>query len=135
MNQEKRKHTQILLAVIIAIIIIGIVAGWLYSQIPANNPQDSKQGCESVGGDWNNTANRCLLSYKEAGESCIDGGQCVSGICSPPALTEKQQSTLLHEPLTDIVGTCSANNEPFGCMPQVIKGSVSMESMCWRESR
>jgi len=129
-----RKQVQTLLVAGLAIVIIGIVAGWLYSRLPSNNPQDSKQGCESVGGDWDNVVGQCLLSYKKAGETCVDGGQCVSGICSSPALTEEQKSALSQGPFTDIVGTCSANNEPIGCVPQVIKGSVSMDSMCLRES-
>ena len=133
MYQKTRKQILALMIAGITIIIIGMITGWLYSRLPVNNPQDSEQGCESVGGDWDNVVGQCLLSYKKAGEICVSGGQCVSGICSPPALTEEQQSSLPQGPLINIIGTCSANNEPIGCVPQVIKGTISMNSMCLRE--
>ncbi len=132
MYWKMQKKEWILLAIILMIVAMGVVTGWLYSRLPTNNPQNSQQGCESVGGDWDIAANKCLLSYKKVGEICVDSAQCVSGICSPPSLTEKQQSVLLHEPLVGIAGTCAVNSELIGCVPQVLKGSVSMDLMCWR---
>jgi len=113
-----------------AVPLIGIVLGILYSRLPGNNPQESQAGCEIVGGDWDTVTGRCLVSYKEAGESCTDGGQCKSGICAPPILTSEQQAALIRGPVSGIVGVCAAPTEVTGCVPQVQKGVISAESMC-----
>jgi hypothetical protein len=119
--------------VLAAISLAGILLGFLYSRLPANSPQESRAGCESVGGDWDAAASRCLVSYKEAGESCTNGGQCKSGICTPPELSDQQRAALILGPISGIVGVCSGNMEPTGCVPQVLKSIISTESMCNRE--
>jgi hypothetical protein len=118
------------LAIIVGIIIVGISLGILYSLLPANNPQRSKQGCESVGGQWSNERNFCLLSYKNPGDVCTDGGQCKSGVCFPPLLTEEQKINLTNGPIKNIVGNCYPDELITGCVKQVLMGTISKESMC-----
>lgn len=117
--------------IIIAIIILsGIALGFYYSSLPGHHPQKNKQACESVGGEWSDDKKNCLISNKEVGERCTDGGQCISGICFPPILTEEQNIILIKEPIKNMVGTCYANNFLTGCIEQVIMGTISKESMC-----
>lgn len=130
MQRGSNRQIVTVVLVLVAIPLVGIMLGFLYSRLPANNPQRSQTGCESVGGDWDSVAGRCLVSYKEAGESCIDGGQCKSGICSPPRLSSEELAALKRGPISGIVGVCASNTEVTGCVPQVLKGVVSAESMC-----
>lgn len=116
--------------VIVIVIASGIALGFYYSSLPGHHPQKNKQACESVGGEWLDDEKICLVSNKEAGERCTDGGQCISGICFPPELTEEQKIILMREPLKNMAGTCYADNFPTGCVEQVIMGEISKESMC-----
>lgn len=116
--------------ILVVISVIGIALGFLYERLPSNNPQESQAGCESVGGDWDMEAGRCLVSYKEAGESCTDGGQCKSGICSPPTFSSEEEAALAQGPISNIVGVCASSAEVVGCVPQVLNSVVSAESMC-----
>jgi len=129
-NQTAKKSLIIIFIVIALIILGGIALGFYYNSLPENNPQKSKQGCESVGGDWSVEQNKCLVSYKEPGEICTDGGQCKSGVCFPPTLTEEQKINLTNNPLKNIVGTCYPDEQITGCVKQVLMGTVSKESMC-----
>ena len=116
--------------IIAGIIIIGISLGLLYSQLPSHHPQNSKSACEHVGGDWSDEQEICLLSYKTTGEPCTDGGQCKSGVCFPPTLTTQQKTSLNEGTVKNIVGTCYADDLVTGCVAQVLKGTISKESMC-----
>lgn len=130
-KQNTNNKLIILLLIIVAIILFGIALGFFYNSLPANNPQKSKQGCESVGGDWSVEQNKCLVSYKEAGEVCTDGGQCKSGVCFPPELTEEQSVMLdSNKTIEGVVGTCYPDELITGCVEQVLMGTVSKESMC-----
>lgn len=121
----------IIIALVLAVIVLtGIMLGLLYSRLPGNNPQKSQAGCEGVGGDWDAVERRCLVSYRKAGELCTDGGQCTSGVCFPPELTEEQKIDLTNGPLQNIVGTCYSEELIIGCVEQVLNGTVSEESMC-----
>ena len=116
--------------IIFAIIILsGIGLGFLYSSLPAHHPEKNKQFCENAGGKWTEDQT-CLLSYKKAGEICTDGGQCISGVCFPPTLTDEQKINLSKGPLKNIVGTCYPEELVTGCVAQVLKGIISKESMC-----
>jgi len=116
--------------IIVSIILFGIILGLFYSALPEHHPQRNKQTCEAVGGDWSDEQEVCLLSYKAAGEICIDGGQCISGVCFPPILTAEQEIELSNGPLENIVGTCYPDEWVKGCIRQVLKGTISKESMC-----
>jgi hypothetical protein len=129
-NANTDKKLLFIFIIIVGIILSGIALGFLYNSLPANNPQKSKQGCESVGGDWSEEQNKCLVSYKEAGGSCTDGGQCTSGVCFPPTLTAEQEIELGKGPLKNIIGTCYPDELVSGCIRQVLKGTISKESMC-----
>jgi len=115
--------------IIIAIILFGITLGILYSLLSGHNPPKNKQDCENVGGQWTD-GQTCLLSYKNAGETCTDGGQCKSGVCFPPALTDEQKNNLTRGPLENIIGTCYPEDLVTGCVEQVLMGTISKESMC-----
>lgn len=124
---------KILLYIFVTFIIVcaaGIALGFYYSSLPGHHPQDNRQACESVGGEWSDEKNMCLLSYKEAGEPCTDGGQCISGICSPPELSDEQKIAIGRGPISNIIGTCSADTFATGCVKQVIMGTVTKESLC-----
>jgi hypothetical protein len=112
------------------IIVFGIALGFFYSSLPTHHPQKNRQSCESVGGQWSDEQMLCLLAYKKSDELCTDGAQCISGICSPPSLSEEQRRVIMSETLKDIIGTCSSNNSPIGCVEQVVMGTVSKESIC-----
>lgn len=116
--------------VIIIIILSGISLGILYSLLPGHNQPGNKQDCEVAGGKWSVEENFCLLSYKESGEICTDGGQCKSGVCFPPTLTEEQKIILIDDPLKNIEGTCYPDELVTGCVKQIIMGTVSKETMC-----
>ena len=121
----------ILILIIVAIIILfGIALGFCYSLLPEHYPQRNKQACESVGGEWSQSQTKCLLANKKAGETCTDGAQCESGACSPPTLTEEQKTVLINVPIKNILGTCYPDDLLTGCVKQVIKGTISKESMC-----
>jgi len=118
------------LVVIITVILLGVSLGIFYSLLPGNNPPKNKQACESASGQWSDEKSFCLLSYKESGEVCTDGGQCKSGICFPPTLTEEQKTSLANGPLKNIAGACYPDELTTGCIEQVIMGTISNESMC-----
>ena len=129
---KKQKTLKILLFIIIIFTIIslfGIGLGFLYSSLPEHHPEKNKQFCENAGGQWTNEQT-CLLSYKETGEICTDGGQCISGVCFPPPLTEEQKINLTKGPLKNIMGTCYPEYLVYGCVEQVLMGTISKESMC-----
>ena len=71
-----------------------------------------------------------FVSYKESGAICTDGGQCKSGVCFPPTLTEEQKVKLTNSPVENIIGTCYPDELITGCIKQVLMGTVSKESMC-----
>ena len=124
---------KILLYVLIIFFIIcaaGIALGFFYSSLLGHHPQKNRQACESVGGEWSDEKSMCLVSYKEGGEPCTDGGQCISGICFPPALSDEQKTALTHGPIKNMIGTCYADEFATGCVKQVIMGTVSRESLC-----
>ncbi len=129
-KQGANKNLIILLVIIVVIILSGISLGILYSLLPGHNPPKSKQACESASGQWSDEQNVCILSHKEPGEICTDGGQCKSGVCFPPTLTEEQKINLIDSPLKNIVGTCYPDELITGCVKQVIMGTISKESMC-----
>ena len=93
-NQIVNKSLIIIFIIIVFIILGGITLGFFYSRLPGHNPPKNKQSCESVDGQWSDEQNICFLSYKKSGETCTDGGQCKSGVCFPPILTEKQKINL-----------------------------------------
>ena len=130
MNLKENRNIVIIFMVVMIIISSGIVLGFYYSSLPANNPQKSEQGCESVGGDWSKEQNKCLVSYKKTGEICIDGGQCESGVCFQLPLTEEQKINLINGPLKNVVGICYPDELITGCVEQVFRGTISKESMC-----
>ena len=127
---KDNKNLIIIFGIMAIIILFGITLGFYYSSLSEHHPQKNKQSCESIGGQWLDNQKKCLLSYKKAGEICTDGGQCESGVCFPPALTEEQKTMLIKEPIKDIVGICYSDNFPTGCIKQVIMGIISKESMC-----
>ena len=129
MPKQDTKKNILVIIIFTSIIIIGITLGLIYSYLPEHHPQKNRQFCENAGGLWTDNQT-CLLSYKNTGESCTDGGQCISGICFPPTLTEEQKISLTQGPLNNIVGTCYPQDLATGCVKQVIKGTVSQESMC-----
>ncbi len=129
-NQITNKSLIIIFIIIISIILGGIILGFFYSRLPEHNPPKNKQSCENVGGQWSDEQNICFLSYKKSGETCTDGGQCESGVCFPPTLTEKQKIDLNNGPLKNIVGTCYPDDLITGCVKQVIMGTISKESIC-----
>ncbi len=130
MQREVKRQIVTVVSIVVAILVMGVLLGMLYGALPSNNPQKSQAGCESVGGDWDAVASTCLVSYKSAGESCTDGGQCKSGVCSPPILSNEDDALLARGPLSGVVGICATTAEVFGCVPQVLKGTISIESMC-----
>jgi hypothetical protein len=118
------------LTIILAIIVLfGIGLGLLYSSLPEHHPEKNKQFCENAGGQWTNNQT-CLLSYKKTGETCTDGGQCISGVCFPPTLTAEEKINLTKSPLKNVVGTCYPENLITDCVAQVLKGTITKESMC-----
>jgi len=129
-QQNTNKKIIFIFTIVVIIIFFGIAMGFYYSSLPAHHPQQSKQACESVGGQWADEGSFCLISYKESGEICTDGGQCKSGVCFPPTLTEEQKSNLNNGPLKNIVGICYPDEIITGCVEQVLMGVVSKESMC-----
>lgn len=129
---QKQNTPEILVFIIIIfaiIILVGIGLGFLYSSLPEHHPEKNKEYCEKAGGQWTDNET-CLLSYKKAGEACTDGGQCISGACSPPTLTDEQKINLTKGPLKNIVGTCYPEEQVIGCVEQVIMGTISKGSMC-----
>lgn len=133
---QKQNTFKILLIVTLifaGIALFGIGLGFLYSSLPNHHPEKNQQSCENVGGEWSNEQQTCFLSNKKTGEMCTDGGQCISGICFPPKLSEKQEIDISDKPIENITGTCYPDELVTGCIPQVVKGSVSKESMCSNE--
>jgi len=129
---QKKYTPKILLFMIIIftiIILFGIGLGFLYSSLPEHHPEKNKQFCENAGGQWTDDQT-CLLSYKKAGEICTDGGQCISGVCFPPTLTDEEKINLTKSPLKNVVGTCYPEDLVTGCIEQVLMGTISKESMC-----
>jgi len=130
MQQQNAPKNIAIFMIMATIIVSGIILGFLYSLLPEHHPQKNQQACENAGGDWSIEEKICLLSYKETGEIRTDGGQCVSGICSPPILTAAQKINLATGPLENISGTCYPDDAATGCVAQVQKGTVSKESLC-----
>jgi hypothetical protein len=107
-KQNIPKRLIYIIIIFVSIMLLGIGLGFLYSSLPEHQPEISK----------------------ETGEICTDGGQCVSGVCFPPTLTDAQKISLTNGPLKNIVGTCYAEDSITGCIEQVVRGEVSRESMC-----
>lgn len=129
-KQNKSNIFMFIIVVFVIIIFFGIGLGFFYSSLSVHYPEKNKNFCENAGGKW--TENQtCLLSYKKAGDICTDGGQCISGICFPPTLTDEQKINLNKGPLKNIIGTCYPEDNVTGCIQQVIKGTISKESMCY----
>lgn len=129
---QKQYNSKINIFIIIFFVIIilfGIILGFFYSFLPKHHPEKNKLFCENAGGQWTNNQT-CLLSYKKTGEICTDGGQCISGVCSPPILTEEEKNNLNKGSLKNIVGTCYSEDLVTGCIKQVLKGIITKESMC-----
>lgn len=129
---KKQNNFKIFLSIIIIfaiIILFGIGLGFFYSSLPEHHPEKNKQFCKKAGGQW--TKNQtCLISYRKAGEICTDGGQCISGVCFPPTLTDEEKINLTKNPLKNVVGTCYPENLVTGCVEQILMGTISKESMC-----
>ena len=122
---------KIFLLFILLIPVFGVSLGFYYSSLPENNPQRDKKSCESVHGEWIDDENRCLISYKKAGENCVDGGQCESGICFPSDITVAQKDMVLAGKIIEnMSGICHEDTEVSGCIEQVIDGTISKASMC-----
>ncbi|MBU4536895.1 hypothetical protein KJ603_02565 [Patescibacteria group bacterium] len=130
MDSKDNKNLLILFGIILTISIAGISLGILYSHLPGNTSPENKQDCESADGQWSGQENYCQLPSKESGEICTDGGQCQSGVCFPPELTETQMSALSENSLNNRTGTCYPEELVTGCVEQVLNGTVSKESMC-----
>lgn len=130
MQKQNTPKVLLFIIVIFAIIILfGIGLGFLYSYLPEHHPEKSKQFCENAWGQWTDEQT-CLLSYKKSGEICTGGGQCISGVCFPPTLTEKQKADLTKGPLKNVIGTCYPEHLVTACVEQVLRGTVSKESLC-----
>jgi len=131
-NPGQSNHGMRNLLIVAAVVILcGIGLGYYYSQLPENNPQKNQSNCEQAGGEWAAEQGTCLLSNRVTGDECTDGGQCQSGICSPSDLTSEQESRVASgEVVTGISGTCHADVFAEGCIPQVYKGKVSLDSLC-----
>lgn len=129
-ERSEKKVIIVVLISIATIILSGVALGYYYASLPEHHPQESRQGCESVGGDWLGEKGKCLLSYKKTGEPCRDGGQCKSGVCFPPVLTEAQEMELAGGLVDNVVGTCYAEELVLGCVKQVLMGTVTKQSMC-----
>ena len=124
------KIVKFFLDIIAIIIISGLVLGYYYSTLPEHNPQDNKQSCKSVGGEWQDDEMKCLVSYKKAGETCTDGGQCESGVCYSGELTPEQKEIINNETISNIIGICYSDDLIKDCVPQVLMGKITKESMC-----
>lgn len=129
---KKKNTSKIVIVIFMCIILVGIGLGIIYSSLPEHHPDSNQLFCEKAGGIWTDNQT-CLLSYKKAGDTCTDGGQCISGICFPPILTDEQIINLTKSSLKNVEGTCYPEDIAIGCVPQVIKGTVSMQSMCLNE--
>ncbi len=129
-SNKKLLTVTIIIAMILFLGFLGIGLGYWYNQLPENNPQRDRVSCEQAGGEWLTDQSTCLISNRVAGEICTDGGQCQSGVCFPPALTQEQQAALSHGDVTGITGTCYSEELMTDCVKQVIDGTVSRESLC-----
>ncbi|MFA6511985.1 MAG: hypothetical protein WCV86_02605 [Patescibacteria group bacterium] len=129
-QQSGKKYLLYAFLIVMAILLSGVALGLYYASLPEHHPQSSKSACEKAGGDWVADQALCLISNRVAGEACTDGGQCKSGVCFPPTLTDAQQATLLHEDVSGIIGTCYPDELIQDCVPQVLKGTVSRASLC-----
>ncbi|MFH1597881.1 MAG: hypothetical protein ABIB97_02305 [Patescibacteria group bacterium] len=118
--------------IIIAVICIGgIGLGFWYSQLDVHHPERSKEACEQSWGEWQAEAETCILSSRPAGEACVDGGQCQSGVCFPPELTADQQTTIdAGNEVSNLTGSCYPEELVRDCVKQVLNGTVNQESLC-----
>ncbi|MBU1148563.1 hypothetical protein KKI23_00565 [Patescibacteria group bacterium] len=118
--------------IIIAVICIGgIGLGFWYSQLDVHHPERSQEACEQSWGEWQADEETCILSSRQAGEACVDGGQCQSGVCFPPDLTEEQQAIIdADNEVSDLTGSCYPEELVRDCVKQVLNGTVNQESLC-----
>jgi len=127
------KNLRTPLIIIAAICIGGIGLGFLYSQLPVHHPERSKGACEQSWGEWQADTETCILSSRPAGEACIDGGQCQSGVCFPPELTAEQQALIdSGKEVSGLTGTCYPEELVRDCVKQVLRGTVTQESLCFQ---
>lgn len=134
-NKQSQPANRLLLKLIIIIVIIclsGIILGIWYNQLPVHHPGRNQSACEQAGGEWVTDQAICLISYKTTGEFCTDGGQCQSGVCFPPELTTEQQSVIASgQKISGLTGTCYPEEEIVDCVEQILKGTISKESLCY----
>lgn len=74
--------------------------------------------CQERGGEWKAMGRagveQCVLPTADGGKACTDNAQC-EGVClAPEGATDGSRAT----------GTCSANNDVFGCRQHVSRGTV-----------
>jgi hypothetical protein len=76
------------------------------------------EACIAQEGRWIRAGLRqrlfCLMPMADAGKSCSDGAQCDSRRC--------QYQGSDKNPTEPVVGTCAADNNPYGCGKSVVQG-------------
>lgn len=63
----------------------------------------------------------CVITYKDAGKACTDGGQC-DGDC-------RAESIKAQWPAGTASGICTASNDPCGCFQKIVSG-VAQPALC-----
>ncbi len=85
----------------------------------AAQPAATEAACTQQGGEWTQLgrlpAKRCLLKTADAGKACSDSAQCEGGCLAPAGTADGAQ----------VAGTCSIDNNPFGCTQRVRDGVSS----------
>lgn len=119
-------HADRLLTAIVAVSATLLAFSPAIAQIPTEECRSEElladdPGCEACiaqGGRWIRAGLRqrlfCLMPMADAGKSCSDGAQCDSRWC--------QYQGPNKNPTEPVVGTCAADNNPYGCGKSVVQG-------------
>jgi hypothetical protein len=95
---------------------------------PPPRPQ-TKEACDACGGLWAVhgilPTESCICATRDAGERCIDGGQCV-GQCLLSEDAEFHVMEDVEPPRGFFVGTCSPYDTTFGCHRVIPTGTDEM---------
>lgn len=84
----------------------------------ASSEVATESACRERGGEWKALGmadiEQCVLPTPDGGKACTDNAQC-EGVCmAPEGATDGARAT----------GTCSVDNDVFGCRQHVSQGTV-----------
>ena len=92
---------------------------------PVTSSESLVKECLAKGGEYIKQGrlqmHRCVMQFSDEGKACSDSSDCQGSCLSSELDIEPGKSNQ--------VGTCAANDSPFGCR-QIIEGGITKGTLC-----